>query len=162
MLFLATTFKTKKQWASSNHSAKRPEVETGCTRSNTLKMWEKMFYRCVSTWISDKVAKKRWSRRIRWILVHSLSHVSVFVLRKPFQSWECACEQPNFFLSLSATNINCLLNGSLQSFGTTKVRVLLFHLELPCGRCSFTPREKKRRNILNSITCTKIWTPTTS
>lgn len=67
----------------------------------------------------------------------------VFVLRIGYQVWESGGEQLNRFLSVTATNINCLLNGSLQSFGTTNGRVLLFHSELPCARCPFTPTEKR-------------------
>lgn len=30
--------------------------------------------------------------------------------------------------------------------GPPMLRVLLFHLELPCGWCSFSPREKKEKH----------------
>lgn len=92
------------------------------------------------------------------LLVCLSVQLSVFIMRIGYQAWEFGCVRLNPFLSLSATNINCLLNGSLQSFGTTNVKVLLFHLELPCGWCPFAPTEKKR-NTPNSITSTKISTP---
>lgn len=86
------------------------------------------------------------------VLVCLSVHLSVFVIRVGYQTWESGCEQPNPFLSLSAaTNINCLLNGSLQSFGTTNVKVLLFHLELLCGRCSFTPAEKRETHQIQLL-----------
>lgn len=70
-------------------------------------------------------------------------------MRVGYEIPESECKRLNSFLSLSATYINLLLNGSLQRFGTTSVRVLLFHLELALWLVLYHTKKKEKHTKFN-------------
>lgn len=62
---------------------------------------------------------------------------------------ESECKRLNSFLSLSATYINLLLNGSLQRFGPPVLECCSFTWNYPCGWCSITPEKKEKHTKFN-------------